>query len=102
MKPLIQLLAYSFLFVFLNSCGHIFEVDADVQARQALLDLMKIQEKFYQENKRYATRFGEIEKYNLKYHVFFVKTIFIVYCYFKTVCVFFLLLWISPSAFVSL
>lgn len=39
-----------------------------MQARQALLDLMKIQEKFYQENKRYATRFGEIEKYNLKYH----------------------------------
>ena len=68
MKPLIQLLAYSFLFVFLNSCGHIFEVDADVQARQALLDLIEIQKKFYQENKRYATGFSEIGKYNLKYH----------------------------------
>jgi ribosomal protein L31 len=68
MKPLIRFFTYSFFLVFLNSCGQIFEVDADVQARQALLDLMKIQEKFYQENKRYATRFGEIEKYNLKYH----------------------------------
>ena len=39
-----------------------------MQARQALLDLVKIQEKFYQENKRYATGHAEIEKYNLKYH----------------------------------
>ena len=68
MKPLIQLLAYSFLFVFLNSCGHIFEVDADVQARQALLDLIEIQKKFYQENKRYATGFSEIGKYNQFVH----------------------------------
>jgi len=68
MKPFIRFLAYSFFLVFLNSCGQIFEVDADVQARQALFDLMKIQDKFYQENQRYATRLGEIEKYNLKYH----------------------------------
>ena len=68
MKSLIRFFTYSFFLVFLNSCGPIFEVDADVQARQALLDLIEIQEKFYQENKRYATRFGEIEKYNLKYH----------------------------------
>ncbi len=68
MKPLIRLLAYSFFFISLNSCSRIFEVDADVQARQALLDLMEIQEKFYQENKRYATHFSEIEKYNLQYH----------------------------------
>lgn len=68
MKPLIRLFTYSFFLVFLNSCGQIFEIDADVQARQALLDLIKIQEKFYQENKRYATGHAEIEKYNLKYH----------------------------------
>ena len=68
MKLLTRLLTYSFLLVFLNSCSQIFEVDADVQARQALLDLVKIQEKFYQENKRYATGHAEIEKYNLKYH----------------------------------
>ncbi|MBT7177946.1 MAG: hypothetical protein HN907_00260, partial [Nitrospina sp.] len=68
MKPLIRFFTYSFFLVFLSSCGQIFEVDADVQSRQALFDLMEIQEKFYQENKRYATRLGEIEKYNLKYH----------------------------------
>ncbi len=70
MKPLklIQLVTYSFFLIFLSSCEHVFEIDADVQARQALLDLVKIQEKFYQENKRYATRLLDIEKYNLKYH----------------------------------
>ncbi len=66
MKP--QLFTYSFFLLFLTSCGQIFEVNADVQARQALLDLMKIQGKFYQENQRYATGHAEIEKYNLKYH----------------------------------
>jgi hypothetical protein len=68
MKSLSRLLAYSFLLLFLNSCGQIFEVDADVQARQALQDLMKIQDKFYQENKRYATGFAEVSEYGLKYH----------------------------------
>jgi hypothetical protein len=68
MKSFIRLLTYSFFLTFLSSCGQIFEIDADVQARQALLDLMKIQEKFYQENKRYATGFADISKYNLEYH----------------------------------
>ena len=68
MKSLKQLCIAGFFLVFLTSCNQIFEVDADVQARQALLDLMKIQEKFYQENQRYATNLAEIEKYNLKYH----------------------------------
>ena len=36
-------------------------------ARQALFDLMKIQEKFYQENKRFAGTLVEIKKYNFKY-----------------------------------
>jgi len=64
----LKLFTYSFFLLFLTSCGQIFEVDADVQARQALLDLMKIQDKFYQENQRYATSHAEIEKYGLKYH----------------------------------
>ncbi len=64
----LQSFIYSFFLVFLTSCGQIFEVDADVQARQALRDLMKIQDKFYQENQRYATGHAEIKKYNLKYH----------------------------------
>ncbi|MBC8287322.1 MAG: hypothetical protein H8E42_07595 [Nitrospinae bacterium] len=68
MKPFFQSFTYSFFLLFLTSCGQIFEVDADVQARQALLDLMEIQDKFYQENQRYATGHAEIEKYNLKYH----------------------------------
>lgn len=68
MKQLFKLFTHSFFILFLTSCGQIFEVDADVQARQALLDLMEIQDKFYQENERYATGHAEIEKYNLKYH----------------------------------
>ncbi len=70
MKPLnlTQLSVISFFLLFLISCDQIFEIDADVQARQALLDLTKIQEKFYQENQKYATRLSEIDKYNLKYH----------------------------------
>jgi hypothetical protein len=63
-----KILIHLLFLIFLNSCGHLFEVDSDVQARQALLDLMKIQDQFYKENQRYATRLGEIEKYNLKYH----------------------------------
>jgi hypothetical protein len=68
MKSVKQLFAYSFFLLFLTSCGPIFEVDADVQARQALWDLMAIQDKFYQENQRYATSYVEVEKYGLKYH----------------------------------
>lgn len=51
-----------------TGCTRIFEDDHDAQARQALQDLMVIQEKFHQENKRYAKNLVEIEKYNLKYH----------------------------------
>jgi ribosomal protein L31 len=68
MKPVKQFFTYSFFLLVLTSCGQIFEVDADVQARQALLDLISIQDKFYQENQRYANGHAEIEKYNLKYH----------------------------------
>ena len=68
MKSVKKLFTYSLFLVFLTSCNQIFEIDADVQARQALLDLMAIQDKFYQENQRYATGHAEIEKYNLKYH----------------------------------
>ena len=63
-----QFFIYIFFLLFFTSCSQIFEVDSDVQARQALFDLMKIQDKFYQENKRYATGHAEIDKYNLKYH----------------------------------
>ncbi len=68
MKSVKHFFTYSLFLLFLTSCGQIFEVDADVQARQALQDLMAIQDKFYQENQRYATGHAEIEKYNLKYH----------------------------------
>ncbi|KMP12621.1 hypothetical protein UR09_00945 [Candidatus Nitromaritima sp. SCGC AAA799-A02] len=45
-----------------------FEHTADVQARQALFDLMKIQETFHAENNKYANNLVQIEKHNLKYH----------------------------------
>lgn len=51
-----------------GGCTRIFQNDQDAQARQALQDLMAIQEKFHQENKRFAKNLLEIEKYNLKYH----------------------------------
>ena len=55
------------LVFFLTSCSNIFELKTDVLARQALFDLMKIQEKFYQANKRYTGSLAEIEKYKLTY-----------------------------------
>ena len=61
-------LFFSLILVFLlTSCSHIFELKTDVLARQALFDLMKIQEKFYQENNRYTGNLAEIDKYNLTY-----------------------------------
>ncbi len=68
MNQKIRTVVFALLLLFLTSCSHIFEVDSDVQARQALFDLMKIQDQFYQENKRYAGQLFEIEKYNFKYH----------------------------------
>ena len=54
--------------IILSGCQPIFETDRDIQARQAMFDLMKIQEAFYKEKQRYARNLIEIEKYNLKYH----------------------------------
>ena len=56
------------LLLLLTSCSNVFELDSDVQARQALFDLMKIQDQFYQENNRYAGKLFEVEKYNFQYH----------------------------------
>lgn len=67
MNKLFRLLFSLTLLFPLTSCSNIFEVKSDVLARQALFDLMKIQEKFYQENKRFAGTLVEIEKYNFKY-----------------------------------
>ncbi len=51
-----------------SGCTRIFENDHDAQARQALQDLMAIQDQFHKENKRYAKNLIEIDRYNLKYH----------------------------------
>ncbi len=51
-----------------SGCTRIFENDHDAQARQALQDLMVIQDQFHKENNRYAKNLTEIQKYNLKYH----------------------------------
>ena len=68
MNKIFRLLAYLLILSALTSCTHIFELDSDVQARQALFDLIKVQEKFYTDNNRYAGKLLEIEKYNFKYH----------------------------------
>jgi len=51
-----------------SGCTRIFENDQDAQARQALQDLIAIQDQFHKENNRYAKNLTEIQKYNLKYH----------------------------------
>ena len=56
------------LLFLLPACAPVFENSADVQARQALLDLMRIQETFHSENNKYAPSLARLEKYNLKYH----------------------------------
>jgi hypothetical protein len=68
MNPKLQSLLCTSLLLLLTSCSNVFELNSDVQARQALFDLMKIQDQFYQENNRYAGKLFEIEKYNFKYH----------------------------------
>jgi len=55
-------------FVLLPACNAIFETTADIQARQALQDLMAIQEEFHKKENRYAKSLTEIQDYNLKYH----------------------------------
>ncbi len=52
----------------LSGCTDLYETTQDVQARQALFDLMEIQEAYHQENQKYARNLVQIEKYNLKYH----------------------------------
>jgi hypothetical protein len=62
-----QISIYVFL---LSACGaRVFEIDADVQARKALFDLMRVQEDFHRETGRYARNMLELEKYNLQYNM---------------------------------
>ena len=70
MNPIIQRSWLWLIIIALcaNGCTRIFENDQDARARQALQDLIVIQDKFHKENKRYAKNLTEIEKYNLKYH----------------------------------
>jgi hypothetical protein len=64
-RPLLWLIIIAFC---ASGCTRIFENDQDAQARQALQDLIAIQDQFHKENKRYAKNLVEIDKYNLKYH----------------------------------
>ena len=68
MTILFRSFTYAIALSFLTSCSNIFELDSDVQARQALFDLMEAQDKFYQDNNKYAGKLFEIEKYDFKYH----------------------------------
>jgi hypothetical protein len=70
MNPILQRLWLWLIIIALcaSGCTRIFENNHDAQARQALLDLMAIQDQFHKENKRYAKNLLEIQKYNLEYH----------------------------------
>jgi hypothetical protein len=67
-RNIAKILFLTFLMAFFSGCVQIFELDADVQARKALKDLMSIQEAYHKENGKYARNLTEITKYNLKYH----------------------------------
>ncbi|MFQ5481122.1 MAG: hypothetical protein ACE5ER_00075 [Nitrospinaceae bacterium] len=56
--------------VLLGGCGALYETASDVQARQALLDLIRIQGEYHQKNNRYARNLVQISEggYTLKYH----------------------------------
>jgi hypothetical protein len=70
MNPILQRLWLWLIIIALctSGCTRIFENNHDSQARQALQDLMAIQDQFHREHKRYAKNLLEIQKYNLKYH----------------------------------
>ena len=70
MNPILQRLWLWLIIIALctGGCTRIFESNQDAQARQALQDLMAIQDQFHKENKRYAKNLLEIQKYNLEYH----------------------------------
>ncbi len=63
-----RIIALFLVLALLPACNAIFETSADIQARQALKDLMAIQEEFHQKENRYAKNLMEIQDYNLKYH----------------------------------
>lgn len=64
----LQFILMAAALTMLAGCTNLYETTQDVQARQALLDLMVIQEAYHQENQKYARNLVQIEKYNLKYH----------------------------------
>tara|TARA_Y100001960_G_C14697467_1_gene839759 strand:- start:208 stop:984 length:777 start_codon:yes stop_codon:yes gene_type:complete len=67
MNKLFRLFFNLAIIFLLTSCSNLFELNSDVLARQALFDLMKIQDMFFQENKRFAGKLIEIKNYNFKY-----------------------------------
>jgi hypothetical protein len=57
--------------LFASGCGHVFEHDADVQARNALKKLITAQAQFNKDNGSYARHVSTIEdakKYDIEYH----------------------------------
>ena len=61
------LLLAVFLFSF-TSCTPVFENNYDVVARQALFDLIKVQEIYRAKHNKYAKELAQLLNHNLKYH----------------------------------
>jgi len=61
------LLLVAFLFSF-TACTPVFENNYDVMARQALFDLIKVQEIYRAKNNKYSKKLAQLRNYNLKYH----------------------------------
>ena len=76
MQPILIMKLFSIirillLIVFLFSvtaCSPIFENNYDVLARQALFDLMKVQEVYRIKHNKYTKELAQLLKYDLKYH----------------------------------
>ena len=54
--------------LFLAACAPIFENNYDVMARQALFELIKVQEVYRAKNNKYANKLAPLLNYNLNYH----------------------------------
>ena len=57
------------VFIFLlTACTPIFENNYDAMARQALFDLVKAQNNYWEKHNKYSKELAQLQRYNLKYH----------------------------------
>ena len=67
---IIQIFLCVFALTFLNGCDRLYENAADIQARQAMLDLIELQKAYHKKNGKFARNFNEVQETGtkLEYH----------------------------------